>query len=126
MLLNKCAARLFSFENLSYLHALIWYLPTHLLIFRKDLTCTIFFNIVINILLKESYLIIVKDIELECLAGLLPWGAALGRYFCKNTKVFCKIFLPTRLFSRFDTYTFTNFKRLFPPTLMSLLSVRFY
>ena len=97
--------------------------PTRLLIFRKDLTCTIFFYSLINILLMKSYLISVKEIMLKCWAGLLPWGAALGRYFCKNTKLVCNIFLPTRLFSRFDTYTFINFQKLFPPTRLFGLHV---
>ena len=47
---------------------------------------------------------------------MLFWGAVLGRYFCKNTEVSRRIFLPTRLFSRVYTYTFINFRKLFPPT----------
>ena len=66
--------------------------------------------------MNKSCLISVKKNKWYNLVELLPWDAVLGRYFFKNTKDSCKIFLPTRLFSRFYTYTFINFQRLFPPT----------
>ena len=54
---------------------------------------------------------------------MLAWVAVLGRYFCKNTEVSSRIFLPTHLFIRVYTYTFIDFQRLFPPTRLFGLHV---
>ena len=55
---------------------------------------------------------------LGCSSGVLSWGVTL-----KKHKIGCKIFLPTRVFSRFNTYTFMKFQRLFPPTRLFGLHV---